>query len=61
MDVLRQRARRCYARGWYREAASLTQTSLCLESSAEDLRLLACAQLLCGDFAQAWRTYVKLA
>ncbi|MCK4658105.1 MAG: hypothetical protein KAV82_01160 [Phycisphaerae bacterium] len=59
-DGLRRRAQHCYARGWYRQAASLAQTAVSLESSPENLRLLACACLLSGDFARAWRTAKQL-
>ncbi|MGB2986460.1 MAG: hypothetical protein WBE26_11325 [Phycisphaerae bacterium] len=59
VDALRRRARRYYARGWYRQASSLAQAVVSLEPSPEDLRLLACARLLCGDFAGAWRVMLR--
>lgn len=61
VDELRQKARHYYARGWYRQASSLAQTIVTLEPSLDDLRLLACALLLCGDFAGAWRAYARQA
>ena len=58
VDAVSQQARLCYARGWYRQAASLARTGVSLESTPDALRLLACACLLCGDFPEAWRAYV---
>lgn len=55
-DVLGAEARRCYARGWYRRAAALAEEMVALERSREAIRLLACAQLMAGDFPAAART-----
>jgi hypothetical protein len=56
-DALRDRARRCYARGWYRQAAALADRALSLETSPDAARLAACAHLLSGDFAAAWSAW----
>ncbi|HSW47310.1 MAG TPA: hypothetical protein VLM89_17235 [Phycisphaerae bacterium] len=58
VDALTARARRCYARGWYRQAAALAGKAVSLEQSPESLSLLACASIMAGDFpsaAGAWR------
>ena len=55
VDVLRAQARRCYARGWYRRTAALAEEMVALESSRENLKLLACAHLMAGDFPAAAR------
>ncbi len=52
-DLLRARARRCYARGWYRQASSLAGEVVSLERTAQDIHLLACASLMAGDFPGA--------
>ena len=59
-DGLRHRARRCYARGWYRQAAALAGEVVALESSPEDLALLACASLMAGDFPAASNSYRRI-
>ena len=60
-DALRRRARACYARGWYRQAATVAGELLSLEASSENAELLACAQLLAGDFPAAVKTHRRLA
>ena len=60
VDVLRQRARYCFARGWYRHAANLTERVVSLEVCEEDLRMLACAHLFKGDFSAAARVYARV-
>ena len=59
VDALRRHARQSYAHGWYRQARSLAEAVVLLEPSPEDLHLLACARLLCGDFPGAWRAYAR--
>ena len=59
-DYLHQRAGRCYGRGWYRQAAAFADRAVAMETRDDDLRLLACARLLEGDFQAALRTYVRL-
>ena len=59
VDALRAQARRCYARGWYRQAAPLARRIVSLEASPDDVRLMACALLLCGDYPSAWRAYAR--
>lgn len=58
VDHLAAEARRCYARGWYRRAAAVAAEAVSLEASPDHLSLLACANLMAGDFrsaADAWR------
>ena len=59
VDQLRLRARRCYARGWYRRAAAVADRVVSLESRPEDLQLLACARLMWGDFVGAADGYCQ--
>lgn len=59
-DHLHQRAGRCYGQGWYRQAAAFADRAVAMETRDDDLRLLACARLLEGDFQAALRTYVRL-
>lgn len=58
-DVLRAEACRCYAHGWFRRAAALLGETTRIEASPENLKLLACAGLLCGDFESACRAYAR--
>ena len=57
VDELRAQARRCYARGWYRQAAALASRIVSLERTPPDLALLACASLMAGDFPTATAAY----
>lgn len=52
-DRLREHARACYGRGWYRRAAHFAGQVVALEPRPEDLRLLACAALFAGDYQTA--------
>jgi hypothetical protein len=56
-DRLSARARRCYSKGWYRQAAALAGEAVSLESSRDHLLLAACASLMAGDFPAALRHY----
>lgn len=59
-DAWRAEARRCYAQGWYRQAAALAQRALRIETSSEDLKLVICACLRYGDFRTVCRTTGQL-
>jgi len=58
-DALRSRARRCYARGLYRQAAGLAERAASLEATPDDAKLAVCAHLLSGDFTAAWKTWLR--
>lgn len=58
-DALRGRARRCYARGLYRQAAELAERAASLESTSGDAELAVCAHLLSGDFTAAWKLWLQ--
>ncbi len=60
-DTLQARAERCYARGWYRQAAALAEASQSLEASPDRRKLLACSRLMCGDFPGAWKAHLRTA
>lgn len=58
-DALRDHARRCYARGLYRQAASLADRAQSLENTPDGARLVGCARLLSGDFMAAWEAWLR--
>jgi len=59
-DTLHDRARWCYARGWYRRAAELADRAVSIEASPDNVRLAACAHLLSGGFTDAWRAWLRM-
>ena len=59
-DALQNQASRCYARGWYRQAARLAQQAAGLQNRPEQLKLLASALLLAGDFPGACQAYLRV-
>ena len=56
---LELQARHCYARGWYRQAAALAQQAVALENTPGRRKLLACSQIIGGDFDGGWKTYLS--
>jgi hypothetical protein len=58
-DELRVRARHCYARGWYRQAAAVAAEVVSLEATPDDLGFLASANVMCGNFPAAIAAFHK--
>lgn len=58
-DALRDWARACYGQGFYRRAAALADQAASLEATPDGLKLAACAHLLSGNFAAAWKALAR--